>query len=123
MNKQDVLSLPFADFFGYLAAIRKKEEEEFNKQLKLSAFTGWQVYLLLSSGGGSNNKPVPFIEYSDNLGILSDHEKEYLQLYKKMEQQIEQANAKKYIEKAANIVEMDRKNRERKAGKQTGGGI
>lgn len=116
MDKEKVLSLPVVDFFGYLAAIRKREEEEFNRQLKISAFTGWQQYTLLAgSFGGEKAEIMSFMEYSETLGILTKEEKEYLNLYRQMQKLADQNKAKQNIEKAKNIIELDRKNRRKQA--------
>lgn len=111
MDKKTVYSLPVGDFFGYLSAAREKEKEDFNKQMKAAAFMGWQQYTLIHGMTNQKENPMSFLEYSDTLGILTKQEKDYLKLYKQMETLQQKEQAKKNIEKATNIIQMDRANR------------
>lgn len=83
--------------------------------MKQSAFTGWQFYTLLDGmlGGNKDKKSMNYMEYSERLGLLSDQEKEHLALFKQMEKIRQKQEAKDAINRAANIVEMDRASRKK----------
>ena len=113
--------MTFPDFLGYLSAARKKEKEKFNEELKASAFTGWQIYTLITSflqDSKSKKEPMKFIEYAGSLGVLSADEKEYLQLMKKVEKIQAKHEAARNIEKAENIVQLFREERKGNKGKK-----
>jgi hypothetical protein len=109
--------MPVFDFLGYLSAARKKQKEEFRQQLKASAFTGWQFAGMLKGIlGGKKDKQKTFLQYSAELGLLSEEEKQHYEVFKMLEKIKQEKEAEQAIKKAANIIEMDRANRQRKGG-------
>ena len=100
--------MPFVDLIEYLAAAREDEQEAFRRDLKASAFVGYQLYLMTRT---KDSKTLSFMEYSDGLGLLSKEEKDYLKLYKQMEKLQQKNVAKQAIANASNILQMDRSRR------------
>ena len=113
--------MPIPDFFGYLRAARKQKQEEFTQQMKVAAFTGWQITTLITSILGSGSKQQPkqpsFIEYAEGLGVLSENEKEYLKIMKEYEKIQAKTEAKRNIEKAENIIQMFKEDGSRRSVK------
>jgi hypothetical protein len=95
-----------------LAAIQKDNRNKFNEEMRISAFTGWQFKAVISSVFGA--KSESFAEYTDAMGLLRPEEKEQLELLKRIQKMQNKETARRNMETAANIVEMDRAARKRK---------
>lgn len=113
---KEVHSLPVRDFLGYLFAAREAIREEHKREMNIAAFTGWQIYSLLA-GMNPRKKgdppPMNLAEYRDSLGLLSDEEKERLQLMKDISRMTAKSQVKKNIEKAENILNLDKARQEK----------
>lgn len=113
-TKETVHALPVFDFLGYLAAARAEQRKEFRQQMKASAFTGWQIQNIIGGMLSSEKNPFKgpnFLEYSENLGLLSDEEKQHLKMFKQMERIRRKQEEKAALAKADNIIQLDRQNR------------
>lgn len=80
--------------------------------MNVGAFIGWQNYSLIAGmfmdKKKKDKKPMNLTEYRESLGLLSDAEKEQLALFRKIQQIGSKAQARKNIEKAENILSLDR---------------
>lgn len=120
MNREVVLSLPVFDFINYFAAARKAIKEERNHQLRVSAHAGWQTYTLLTAILSSKKEPIQAMDYGEymaTLGLLSKEEKEQIAalkvLQKAQQKEENKRKAAEGLEKAANILSMDRARRKK----------
>lgn len=110
-EKETVLSLPAADFLGYLKAMFKEEQKELENRLKISAHTGWQIRNLLAGITGS--KEINYTDHLLGLGLLSEEEKQALFIAQLIEKHQQQKEAVENVKLAENILEMYRGKRER----------
>ena len=118
-TKEEVHSLAIRDFLGYLFAAREAQREDHLQQMNYAAFIGWQTYSLLAGMNPRKKddpKPMNLMEYRDTLGLLSDREKEQMNLYRDISRITAKSQAKRNIEKAENILNLD-KARQQKAEK------
>ena len=116
-TKEEVHSLAVRDFLGYLFAAREAQRQEHIRQMNYAAFVGWQSYSLIAGmfmdPKKSDKKPMNLLEYRDSLGLLSEEEKERLKFWKELVKITAKNQAEKNIEKAQNILNLDKARREK----------
>lgn len=90
-----------------MTAIWEEEENKLLEDQRNSALTGWQIYTIIKQTGFLGNaKLIKYPEYLANLGLLKEHEKENLIIYKKLKREQNKVEAANNIIEAQRIADM-----------------